>query len=170
MIIGRQCPTPRLPHRIGNELQISLSHTFSLFLTPYYFSRTSLNGSDRVRTDKSPGCPTSSSDGGTSAISPCPPHSSPSPRLANTTVSDSRNQPQIDHPVPDQSVTTDPHTSHSDSTKQPQPYVPLDTPEMLKFVDPQLAVQFQHPVADTLETEVFIFAFTYIHLKFRFHL
>ncbi|KAM3178005.1 hypothetical protein ACTXT7_003442 [Hymenolepis weldensis] len=147
-------------------------------------NRTSLNGSDRVRNDRTPGCPTSSSDGGASVISPCPPRSSPSPRVTNSTASDFRNHPQKSSRlslVLEHSTTVTRHNSHSaeadgeyssesgegsggcsESAKQPdsgeyQPkshsYIPLDTSEMLQFVDPQLSVQFQHTVADTLETE-----------------
>ena len=44
-----------------------------------------------------------------------------------------------------------PSGSSSESRHCP---VPLDTPDMLRFVDPHLSVRFQHHVADAMEAEV----------------
>nr|CDS27373.1 WW domain containing protein [Hymenolepis microstoma] len=146
-------------------------------------NRTSSNGSDRVKSDRTPGCPTSSSDGGASVISPCPPRSSPSPQITSTAASDFLNHPQKSSrlsPVLEDPATLSLSNSHSaeadfersseseegsgasELTKQSDSAehqskshscIPLDTPEMLRFVDSRLSAQFQHTVADTLETE-----------------
>ncbi|VDO02331.1 unnamed protein product [Rodentolepis nana] len=146
-------------------------------------NKTSSNGSDRVKSDRTPGCPTSSSDGGASVISPCPPRSFPSPQVTSTAASDFRNHPQKSSrlsPVLEHPPTLSLNNSHSteadcdrssesiegsggsermkqsdsmEHQSKSQAYIPLDTPEMLQFVDPRLSAQFQHTVADTLETE-----------------
>lgn len=127
-------------------------------------NKGSLNGSDKTKNERTPTCPSSSD--GTSIISPCP-RNSPSP--ANT-ASDFRNHPQKRHsPLDSRAVVGDAlqlrrsHSSEedggtvnplsacaSDSRRYP---LSLDAPEVLQFVDSHLSVRFQHPVADTIETE-----------------
>ncbi|KAM7537515.1 hypothetical protein Aperf_G00000074322 [Anoplocephala perfoliata] len=133
-------------------------------------NRTSLNGSDRAKNERTPGCPSSSD--GASIISPCP-RCSPSP-IVTSSASDFRNHPQKRHSPDDpRNTATDQHNrrrSHSSETSAVAggdgsesikessdnkllTYIPLDTPEMLQFLDPHLSSRFQHTVADTLETE-----------------
>uniref|UniRef100_A0A0R3XBR8 VPS37 C-terminal domain-containing protein n=1 Tax=Hydatigena taeniaeformis TaxID=6205 RepID=A0A0R3XBR8_HYDTA len=122
-----------------------------------------LNGSDRTKNERTPTCPSSSD--GTLVISPCP-RNSPSP--ANT-ASDFRNHPQKRHSPLDSHVVNDApqhrrnHSSEEDedtmnllssSASESRHYpLSLDAPEVLQFVDSHLSMRFQHPVADTLETE-----------------
>ncbi|VDK37258.1 unnamed protein product [Taenia asiatica] len=127
-------------------------------------NKGSLNGSERIKNERTPTCPSSSD--GTSIISPCP-RNSPSP--ANT-ASDFRNHPQKRHsPLDSHAVVNDAlqhrrsHSSEEDrdgvnplsSNASESRHYPLslDAPEVLQFVDPHLSVRFQHPVADTIETE-----------------
>ncbi|KAL5110468.1 WW domain-containing adapter protein with coiled-coil [Taenia crassiceps] len=126
-------------------------------------NKGSLNGSDRIKNDRTPTCPPSSD--GTSIISPCP-RNSPSP--ANT-ASDFRNHPQKRHsPLDSHNVVNDAlqhRRSHSsedgdsvnlppNGTSESRHYpLSLDAPEVIQFVDSHLSVRFQHPVADTIETE-----------------
>lgn len=126
-----------------------------------------MNGSDRIKNERTPTCPSSSD--GTSIISPCP-RNSPSP--ANT-ASDFRNHPQKRHsPLDSHNVVNDAlqhrrsHSSEDDgdsvnplsSNASESRHYPLslDAPEVLQFVDSHLSVRFQHPVADTIETEVLL--------------
>ncbi|EUB62470.1 WW domain-containing adapter protein with coiled-coil [Echinococcus granulosus] len=151
-------PTVAVLNRVSLIDQISQSPD----TIAYYIG--SLNGSDKTKNERTPTCPSSSD--GTSIISPCP-RNSPSP--ANT-ASDFRNHPQKRHsPLDSRAVVGDAlqlrrsHSSEedggtvnplsacaSDSRRYP---LSLDAPEVLQFVDSHLSVRFQHPVADTIETE-----------------
>uniref|UniRef100_A0A5K3ETL2 BLOC-1-related complex subunit 5 n=1 Tax=Mesocestoides corti TaxID=53468 RepID=A0A5K3ETL2_MESCO len=129
-------------------------------------NRSMVNGLDKTKSERTPTCPPSS-DGASIIISPLCPRSSPSP--ANTSASDFRNHPQKrPSPLEPSSVGIDvqhhrrARSSDVDGTAVAIAAAPtgnrhfllaLDSPGMLKFVDPVLTARFQHPVADSLESE-----------------